>query len=243
MGSKRTLMRGLLTSSLQLLAVLPTVDGQQKPGDNSQGPPDWCRSVLVLGAVHTPGRFEFRKNMHLSEVIACAGGLTDKAGTHVQVDRTSCPRSRDVSELNFAFFSLAAVLRAEKGSNPIIQPADIIVVLDSDPIYVVGYVVQPQTISPREPIRLTQAIESAGGVTKYSKTDQIQIIRETVGSFDKTVITVNLNAITKRRAADPVLQPFDIIHVPGEPHGEVLHGWPSEPFMDLRSRGVCRISF
>jgi polysaccharide export outer membrane protein len=198
--------------------------------------------VVIVGAVRTPSRFEFRENVHLNELIACAGGLTDTAGKYLQIVNYGGPTCSssggDVFKLNI--HSLAAVLRRDEESNLAVRGGDIIVVLESEPIYVTGYVVRPQPVSSNGPITLTQAMALAGGVTKYGKTDRIRIYRQAVGASDHTVITVDLKAITKRRAVDFVLQPFDVVDVPGRHHGDrLLISGPFEPFKELPIRPIC----
>lgn len=244
----------LLPCSLLFMALAAAVPGQQNPSDSSKsGSASPCQRLAIIGAVNTPSRFEFRKNVRLNRVIECVGGLTDKAGKNVQIvhagEDASCHKSEEVnrdkrrrpelSNTNVDFYSLAAVMRGEEGSNPALRAGDIVVVLESEPVYVVGNVVQPQAILPEGTITLTQAIARAGGVTKYSKTDRIRIIRQTVGSSERTVITIDLKAITRHRALDLILQPFDIIDVPGK-----RDGWPFplgrvDIFKDLPLRPIC----
>ena len=244
MEQKHTSIRRLLMSSLMFLALALAVHGQQNPSGSSRSEAaDPCKRVVIIGAVHTPSRFEFRENVHLKELIACAGGLADTAGKYLQIlnyGGPSCqPSGGDVAKM--PIYSLAAIARGDEESNLAVRGGDIIVVFESDPIYVTGYVVSPLPISSPGPITLTQAIAIAGGVTKYSKTDRIRIYRQAVGSSDVTVVTVDLKAITKGRAVDPVLQPFDIVDVPGKGNGDGdrLWGRPIEPFKALPLRPIC----
>ena len=243
MEQKRTLSRRRLISGLLFMALAPIVHGQQSPSGISRSEAeDPCKRVVIIGAVRTPSRFELRENMHLKELLAWAGGLDDTAGKSLQIlnygGRSCRPSGGDVAKIDI--YSLAAIARGDVDSNLAVRGGDIVVVLESDPIYVVGYVVHPQPVSSNGPITLTKAIALAGGVTKYSKTKRIKIYRQAEGSSETTTITVDLRAIKKGRAVDPVLQPFDIVEVPGEGHGDLwLLDRPIEPFKALPLRPIC----
>jgi protein involved in polysaccharide export with SLBB domain len=255
MEQRRTSIGRLLMSSLLFVALSHIVHGQQSLSVNWLGPPDLCRSVLVFGAVRAPSRFEFRKNVRLSELIACAGGLTDNAGKYAQILHAgqweSCSKSGDSSKQTRPtgttesyypeLYSLAAVASSAEKSNPVVQAGDIIVVLELDPVYITGDVVAPQAIYLKGTLTLTQAIATAGGLTR-GKTDGIRIIRQTPGYSGRTEIIVDLKAIRKRRAEDPVLQPFDIVEVPEKLRGDRVWGRVIgiDPVLPLRA--VCEDS-
>jgi len=223
-----TSVRRPLLSSLMLVALTLAVHGQQKPGDHSiSGPASACQRVAIIGEVHTPGRFEFQANLHLQKLVECAGGLTDKAGKNLYIvhagDAPPCgsaeqanlsKRDGPVREYQVDFFSLAAVVRGDAASNPLIRPGDIISVPQFDNVFVVGAVLQPQSIPLKGPLLLTQAIALAGGVSRDGQAAQIKITRAALGSSARAVFIVDLKAIAKHRAEDIPLQPFDIIEVP-----------------------------
>ena len=110
-------IKPLLVSGLLIMAFLPAVRGQQNSSDSSRSEAaDPCQRVVIIGAVRTPSRFEFRENVHLDELIACAGGLTDTAGKYLQIvnygGATCSSSGGDVLKLNI--HSLAAVLRGDE---------------------------------------------------------------------------------------------------------------------------------
>src|SRR6185295_7385461 len=109
---------------------------------------------------------------------------------------------------------LSDTLMGEPKANPYLQPGDIVTVPEADQIYVVGNVNLPVTIPLKEPVSLTQAIAMAGGVKQDTKKDKIRVLRQTPGSSSKQELIIDLTAIEKKRAEDPVLQPNDIIDVP-----------------------------
>ncbi len=93
------------------------------------------------------------------------------------------------------------------------QPGDIVTVLDADKAFIVGNVKEPKAILLKERRTLTQAIAEAEGILPSTKKNSIFLIRaDAAGNQVKTPI--DLIAITKNKAVDPVLQANDIIEVP-----------------------------
>ena len=86
-------------------------------------------------------------------------------------------------------------------------------------IYVTGSVVRPIELHPRGPLTLTQGINLAGGVTSDAKTKNVMILRQENGEIRQIIITVDLKAVRKHHAEDPVLRPYDIVDVPSKHRG------------------------
>jgi protein involved in polysaccharide export with SLBB domain len=202
MERKRVLMR-LILISLLFTTLLVVALGQQNPKDSSKSRlVDPLQRVVITGDVRLPARFKFRENVRLNDLLTCAGVLPDTAEKSLQIFRYR--GGGDLFGLSggdgrgFLVYSLAAVARGEEKSNPFVRGGDLIVVLDSEPIYVTGYVIHPQAVPSKGPMTLTRAIALAGGLTKNSKTDQIRIYRQPAGSTAQTLIAVDWKAITRR---------------------------------------------
>ena len=82
---------------------------------------------------------------------------------------------------------------------------------DEPRVYVVGSVVNPQGVSLKEPMTLTQAVSVAGGPLKNAKYDQVNITR--LSEKYRLSTCVSLKAIKKGRVADLQLQANDILDV------------------------------
>ena len=78
-------------------------------------------------------------------------------------------------------------------------------------IFVTGYVTRPGPIALHKKVTLSMAIAMAGGTLEATKSDQIRIERQKKGGASKDLLVFDLNAIRKRQAEDPVLQPGDIV--------------------------------
>lgn len=190
---------------------------------------------FLYGAVKTPHRFSLQRQVYLSELIVLAGGLTDKASGEIQIIRPSnlsCdsaegkqnlsanqePPPRKISAavksdsgaktLNI---KIADLLKGDKNSNPIIANGDIVTVLESEPIYVIGGVMNPKQFNVSSKMTVSRAIASAGGLAKNGNAKRIYVYRRLVG--ETKVIPVDLELIKAEKAEDIVLQKFDIVEV------------------------------
>jgi polysaccharide export outer membrane protein len=95
-----------------------------------------------------------------------------------------------------------------------VQDGDLVLVSEADRVYVVGNVLTPQALAVRTRMTLTQALASAGGTLKDSRTEKVRLIRLAPDSSMKTQLIIDLKAIAKHKVADPVLEANDIIDVP-----------------------------
>jgi polysaccharide export outer membrane protein len=174
--------------------------------------------VAVIGAVDKPGRFQLTRRVRLLELLAFAGGPTEKAGGKIQIAHTGivslCEAPDAESENIFDFYSLRDSMKGSKESNPFIRAGDIISIPEADQAYVVGNVYKPQAVLLKEPVTVSQAIAMAGGTLRASKLKAVRIVRPKKDSTSKDVILVDLEAINKQRAPDILLEPNDVIQVP-----------------------------
>ncbi|HEX4950047.1 MAG TPA: SLBB domain-containing protein [Blastocatellia bacterium] len=182
--------------------------------------------VAVIGAVDKPGKFQLQRRVRLLELLSSAGGPTDKAGKRIQVAHvgrshnvcqpaaTTAPATPDQEEdTDYDIFNLNETMRGDEKANPYIQPGDIISVPEAEQAFVVGNVFKPAAIPLREPTTVSEAIAMAGGTLPDTKTDKIRVIRKVSGASEKIELTVNLQDIVRKKSADLLLQPGDIVEV------------------------------
>ena len=186
---------------------------------------------LVLGAVRSPARLELRRQRRLSEILAIVGGVTNAASGVINVihaERRDDQNSNILSQV----YQITDLRNGDQKSNPYLEAGDIVIVTELERIYVIGRVVNPSELLLREPLTLTQAIKLAGGVRINAKSGNVTIHRQGKDAAGIS-IQVDLDAIRKHRAEDPVLQPYDVVEVP--PLGPRKVGPPlSYPIFDTR---------
>jgi len=182
--------------------------------------------VGVYGAVRSPGRFETQRWLRLAEAIEMSGGATDKASGKVLVIHEGYPcgpiKGRICIDciwplpppLQMDFYKLPELGGENEKANSYLNPRDIVLVVEVDPVYVTGYVVAPQGLPFRDQMTLTKAIALAGGEPPYADIAKVKIYRTNIENSARSEFTFDLKAIRKGRAEDPILQAFDIIEIP-----------------------------
>lgn len=183
--------------------------------------------VSIYGEVREQQRVPLTRTAHLLELIAFAGGVTDKSGGLIQVFRTRPPMCGDanvaanwktdgagVLDVPSRTYSLTSLRQGSEEANPEILPGDIIMVHKAAPIYVTGEVMRPGEMNiPEGGLPLTQAIAMASGITREAKTSNVKIYRRKAGSPQPEIIAVNYGMIKKGTQKDVMLEPLDIVEV------------------------------
>lgn len=177
------------------------------------------QSVAVIGAVEKPGNFYITRPVQLLELLAFAGGPDpEKAGSRILVARTGSSSNCRTSESATADADLKLmdfkIRDVQEGKQTLVmQPGDIVSVLDSDQVYVYGNVNKQKAVKMKEPITLTQAIVEAEGFKSASNLTSVRVLRQKVGSPDREELIYNLKEINRGQQPDPFLQPNDIVAI------------------------------
>jgi polysaccharide biosynthesis/export protein len=186
--------------------------------------------VALVGAVIAPGRFQLQRPTRLLELMTYVNGPAPNAGKTVQIIRsqnsfqcaqnvTANPEKSTAQsdEQEIIALPLAEVLKGNESVNPFLQAGDIVRVSEAEleQAFVIGNVKAAVTINLREPVTLSKAIAMAGGIAPGANTEKIKISRQSPNSLGKTEVIVNLKDIDKRKQDDILLQPNDIVDVPG----------------------------
>lgn len=178
------------------------------------------RSFSVIGAVEKPGHYFINRKIHLLELLAFAGGPSKEAGTRLLIARTGstsdCKAPGDNQqdedeEIKLITYSLRDVMEAKE--NLWMKPGDVVSILKSEVVYVVGNVVEPKPVDLKEQMTLTQAIAAAHGLMPATKLNNVRILRQKAGGTEREELVFNLKKIEKREIKDPILQPNDIVAV------------------------------
>ena len=179
--------------------------------------------VAVIGAVDKPGQFRLTRQVRLLELISFAGGQTDKAGRVIHVIHGGGPNlcapdgnTAKAEPQSLSVYELNETLKGVEGSNPFVQPGDVVSLPEADQVFVVGYVYQPKAIALKDkPITVSRAIAIAGGPQREASTSKVRIIRQTTDGNSRQEIPVDLKAILKFKSPDIALLPNDIVEVGG----------------------------
>lgn len=174
------------------------------------------KSITIIGAVNLPMRIELKRSqIHLTEVLALAGGVTERAKGIVQVVRNSEPQvlSGRGEMTGTANYKLDDLLNRDNQSNPNIYPGDEVFVPEVDSIFVLGRILKPGAYLKKEPITVTQAIRIAGGVLPDATHINVILCSQSSNDLNPKVISFDLKNLNSRRPKEVYLEGNDIVFV------------------------------
>jgi len=178
---------------------------------------DYRQQVSLIGAVQRPGPIPLTGPKTVIDILAMAGGVTDRAGTQVQIYRQG-PNGRETFVIDLlALSSNASLINANNASliTMPVQGGDIISVPPAGMFFVQGAVRSPGSYPLGRRYSLTQALTIAGGVDPDYNSSEITIFRRKATSAAEPVpLTVDLNAILAGSVSDPQIEEDDLIVVP-----------------------------
>jgi polysaccharide export outer membrane protein len=183
--------------------------------------------VTIYGEVRAQQQVVLTRKASLLDILASAGGVTEKAGGMIQVFRTQKPICVQLSEENdwsadssgdldipSRLYSVSSLKTGNKESNPEVFPGDIVVVQEAMPVFVVGEVNSTgKVLLPEGGLPLTQAIASVGGFSREAKQKDIKVYRLKTNSKERETLVANYDLIKQGKQKDIMLQPYDIVEV------------------------------
>jgi polysaccharide export outer membrane protein len=177
---------------------------------------EYRQRVSVIGAVNKPGAYELTGPRTIIDMLALAGGVTERAGSQVHVYReTKEGRQSHVIDL-LVLANSASLINADNAAmvNLLVQPGDVINVPQAGMFFVDGAVKNPGSFPLGRSYFLTQALATAGGVDEeLASLREIAIFRRK-GRGQVETIQVDLAAIRAGTAPDPQIEADDVIVVP-----------------------------
>jgi polysaccharide export outer membrane protein len=180
--------------------------------------------ATVFGAVRQSSRIEMKRRVRLNEIIAVSGGFTERASGTIQILHTEplmCPEPGeeeqaqpiDGTKIPLQIVKITELRSGKAEANPVIRPGDYVLVTEAEPVYITGAVASPNGVYLRDQLTLTRALAMVGGTRKEAKLSEVLIYRQAPGSTKLEIIKVDVSAIKKNEAPDPLLQPYDVIEV------------------------------
>jgi polysaccharide biosynthesis/export protein len=165
------------------------------------------QAITLVGEVTRPGAYPAIGERRLFDLISAAGGLTDKAGRNVTIERRGDPGQKVEVELS-------ANLTEDTQNNVDVFPGDTIIVSRAGIVYVVGDVQRPSGFRIEDnTITVLKALALAGGGTRTSSLGKTRILRQTPNGTQE--IPVDLKKILYAKAPDMALVKGDVLFIPG----------------------------
>jgi polysaccharide export outer membrane protein len=177
---------------------------------------EYRQRVSVMGAVQKPGVFELTGPKTVIDMLALAGGVTERAGNQVHVYRQDEKGNRQsqVIDLMVLANSTGVISNDTQAVNMVLQAGDVVNVPQAGMFFVDGAVGKPGSYSLGRNYTLSQALATAGGVNvELADYSAISINRRGTGGRME-MISVDLNAVKEGKAPDPQVKPDDVVLVP-----------------------------
>ena len=180
--------------------------------------------VMVTGAVKIPGSHEVIGPRTLLEMLGKAGGLTEKAGSTVQVIRSQSAsevrktlKRKAIGPFSPGSETIVVDLNRLLGQGAVelnipIQNGDVINVPFAQDAYVLGAVTTPKNVPVRDNITATQAVAMAGGQHLMLSSNQVTVVRLNAQGGTDT-LNLNIKKVTNGQEADIPLKGGDIVFV------------------------------
>jgi polysaccharide biosynthesis/export protein len=165
------------------------------------------QGVSVLGEVKKPGTYLLLGQHSLYDALSAAGGVTQEAGSSIEVTHQDQPTQPITVPVNSPNYSQLQRMTE-------VKPGDVVVVSHAESIYVVGDVGHPgeYLIQNGQKVTVLNAIALAQGLNPTAKGSKASIVRKTTTGAE--TIPVNLNNVTKVDGENLGLRPGDVLVVP-----------------------------
>lgn len=187
--------------------------------------PEGRRNLLVLGEVRNPGSYRLQEGMGVLDVVAAAGGTTERAA----LSRATLTRESE-DGLEVLDVDLQEMQSRGTGREAALKAGDVLFIPEGEPnVLVLGQVQSPGSFRIHEETRLLDVVAQAGGVTDRAG-KSVSITRE-----DSTS-EVDLGALSRLGLDNRRLRPGDVVYV-GEGQQQVL------VLGEVRQPGYHRLSF
>lgn len=166
------------------------------------------QAIIMLGEINRPGPYPAIGERRLFDLIAAAGGLTDRAGRAVTIEH------RDDSDKQ-TILQLPANLADDTKDNVPVYAGDTIIFSRAGVIYVVGDVGHPSGfLIQDDTVTVLKALALAGGSTKTSALNKTRILRQTPGGGIQE-IPIPLKKILYAKSPDIPMTKGDVLFIPG----------------------------
>lgn len=166
------------------------------------------QGVTVLGEVAHPGTYSALNIRHLFDAFLAAGGLTQRAGNSVSINRAKEGGKVETVELTNDPAKSAQ-------NNVSVEPGDTVIVSRAGIVYVLGEVARPGGFvidNSEGRITIMQAVAMAAGPTRVANLGHVKILRRTPTGLENKEL--DIRKVLAAKGPDIPLQAEDIVFVP-----------------------------
>jgi len=178
----------------------------------------FSQRVTVVGEVKKPGTYDYPSKQRLLDVLALAGGLSEKAGITVQIRRIgSTPEQKG----SFIVDLDKLIKEGRTEFNIEINGGDIVFVPEAGSYFVDGAVRRPGSYLIKQEMVLREALLAAGGLAPYAKKNALTLIRY---QKDGKRQIIDLDLEKNPEDQEIKVKDRDVIIAEASGWGKVIHG-------------------
>ncbi len=224
---ERFLAEGGDLSDIPKLGAGYTVFLPELPRDPSDNKSQWVRqsserSIYIVGAVGSPGRYAFSEDLGFLDILAAADGPTESADlSNVRVSHFDRSRAR-VSDVDLALFFETG----DAGILPRVRPGDVVYIpsrlrkwteIPADAtVRVLGAVAKPGRYPFTDEMTILDLLAEAGGTRPDALEKRIVVVNLVAGETHATRFNLPKFARKGDYAMLPVVRSGDTIYVPSK---------------------------
>ena len=129
--------------------------------------PEGIIEVTIMGEVRNPGRYKLESEMKLTDLLATAGGVTEKAALELEYTTSD----------NLEKIKIAGLLKGSLKEIPRLSDGDMVYIPEGNfEVSILGEVQRPGTYDWTEGLRLTDLLARAGNQTENGDIKEVQVI-------------------------------------------------------------------
>jgi polysaccharide export outer membrane protein len=173
--------------------------------------------ITLVGQFEKPGSYDYLSQQRLLDVLALAGGFSEKAGNTVQVRRNNTnPGEPNVFAINRELL----IKGGQTELNIEIMGGDTIFVPEAGQFFIDGAVRRPGNYPIKNKMVVKEALMTSGGIAPYADKESFVLVRDVEGEGRKLF---ELHFDSPEDLAIKV-EDNDIIIVKSSTWGKIVHG-------------------
>jgi len=173
--------------------------------------------ITLVGQLKKPGTYDYLSQQRLLDILALAGGFSEKAGNTIQIRRNNTDSGAP------SVFVIAREQLIKEGQSELnieIMGGDTIFVPEAGQFFIDGAVRRPGNYPITEQMVVKEALMTSGGIRPYADKESFVLVRDVEGEGRK-VFELHFDSPEDLSIK---IQNNDIIIVKASTWGKIVHG-------------------
>ncbi len=179
------------------------------------------KQITLVGAINTPGTYDYISQKRLLDVLALGGGLKKDAGSFAFLTRRN-PKTGKAVDYRIDIEDL--VKNGNMGLNYVVKGGDIVFIPESGKCFIDGAIRNPGIYPLSNNMTITEAIAQAGGLAGYADDDSIKLIRFMGRGQKREIVSLSYGDLQAGVGDTLLLKDQDIIYAESSTAGKIFSG-------------------